>query len=233
MANISVDKNSIKRGDIIGKDVLSDGKIIVDKNTVLNYYFIQNIKKAPDVNEVELEEKEFVEPPEPKDFKIHPVDDLIEKLYLADWEIDKELEILKNVKALTKKFNERTVEGLDFVISYFHNTQGRKIAAEGINKIGYREFYPIAIMALLDEEQVVRNSVYKYFLKFKEDQEIITELINKYNYVDDNNKSEYMEVMTKMIKKIAIEKVQQKAAQENNSKLLEACKDILNQFPEK
>jgi hypothetical protein len=228
MANTTVEKTKLKRGDIIGEDIISNGKIIADLNTVLNLYFILDIQNASDITEVPLLEKEYEEPKPPGDFKIHPVDDIIEKLYLADWDIDNELEILKNVKAITKKFNERTIEGLDFVISYYANPQARKIAAEGVLNIGYREYFPIAIMALLDEDKQVRTAVNRYFLKYKDDVEIVTELFKKYNYVNDNNRAEFNEVMTKMIQKPVIEKVQQAARNDNDTLVLEGTTEILN-----
>jgi hypothetical protein len=148
------------------------------------------------------EEKNFA-PPQ----KIHPVDEIIERLYLNDFELDSELEILKAVKAATKKHNERTVEALDFVINYYDHVQARKIAAEGILNIGFFEFYPTAIIALLDEEAVVRKAINRYFLKYKDNEEVITELIKHKKYVESGNSKEYLEIFEKIIPKQVFEKI--------------------------
>jgi len=226
-------KNTLKRGMILAEDIVSAGKIIGDKETVLTVFNIRDINNAEDVSEVNILIKDSVPLPEDdgekkeNSFKMDPTDELIEKLYLFDFEIDKELEILKEVKNITRKYNERVIEGFDLVLRYFANNTARKIIAEGIVNLGNRDFFKLAGVALIDEEKEVRQNISRYFLKYKDDLEVAEYILTLYPYVVDACREEYMNMWKKVFPEIILQKLQKKGRDEGDEYLIKTSTDIL------
>ena len=120
---MKIPKNQLKRGNIIGEQIISNGEMLAGINTVTDFYVLKNIMKADDVSEIELiepESKEINNSLNDVGFdKNHPIDNVIERIYLADWSHDSELDILKNVKACTRQNDWRTIEAFDYVMNYY------------------------------------------------------------------------------------------------------------------
>ncbi|MCK9224698.1 MAG: hypothetical protein M0R46_15500 [Candidatus Muirbacterium halophilum] len=228
---MKINKGELKRGNIIGEQIISDNILIAGINTVVDFYVLKNILKAGNITEVEIiihEKKEITNTLNDVGFeKNHPVDNIIERIYLADWEHDSELDILKNVKASTRQNNWRTIEAFDYVMNYYSHPQARQIIAEAILNFGNREYYPIAIIAFLDEEAKVRAAIQRYFVKYKDDIEIIEKLIENYKYIDSVNSKEYMELFKKTFNRIHVEKIKKKAETSGNKEVFEYAKIIL------
>jgi len=226
-------KNTLKRGMVLAEDIHSGGKIICDRETVLTLFSIRDIERAEDIENVNVLIKESVSAPwedpgkKAENFKIDPTDELIEKLYLTDFDLDKEIEVLKDVKNITRHYNERVIEGFDFVLRYFANNTARKIIAEGIVNLGNREFYRLATIALLDEEKEVRQNINRYFLKYKEDLEIAEHIIRSYPYVTDECMEEYLNIWKKIFPETMLQKVQKKGRDEGSDFLIRTTTAVL------
>ena len=67
-------------------------------------------------------------------------------------------------------------------------------------------------------------------MKYKEDLEIVENLIMHYKYINTVNSREYMEMFQKTINRITIEKILKKSKDEGNSELEEYAKAILEKI---
>lgn len=184
-----ISTDDLKRGMIVAEDVVANGKMVVDKETMLSGRMIVLIKNKG-VERVkimirpvtETEGGEAVE----SAIRVDPVKETIENILLYDPEQDDELKMMRNVMNLWKTKDPRAVEALDYVLNYVPIGRARELASDGLAKLRCQEALPSIMLALNDELPKVRFFAVKYLSR--EPDKAIAERL--FHFMDENTSAD-------------------------------------------